>query len=71
MFEPVVQRLREMGTPTLLMSASKDEGQLFGIKPQALPAGRGYLIGRRGAPPARCRPRWPARCPGPGNAPSL
>ena len=46
----LVQRLREMGTPTLLMSASKDEGQLFGIKPQALPAGRGYLIGRRGAP---------------------
>ena len=50
MFEPVVQRLREMGTPTLLMSASKDEGQLFGVKPQALPAGRGYLVGRRGAP---------------------
>jgi S-DNA-T family DNA segregation ATPase FtsK/SpoIIIE len=50
MFEPVVQRLREMGTPTLLMSASKDEGQLFGIKPQALPPGRGYLVARRGAP---------------------
>jgi S-DNA-T family DNA segregation ATPase FtsK/SpoIIIE len=50
MFEPVVQRLREMGTPTLLMSASKDEGQLFGVKPQALPAGRGFLVARRGAP---------------------
>ena len=50
MFEPVVQRLREMGTPTLLMSASKDEGQLFGVKPQALPAGRGYLVARRGSP---------------------
>ncbi|HZC63616.1 MAG TPA: type VII secretion protein EccCa [Streptosporangiaceae bacterium] len=50
MFEPVVQRLREMGTPTLLMSASKDEGQLFGVKPQTLPAGRGYLVARRGAP---------------------
>ena len=60
MFEPVVQRLREMGTPTLLMSASKDEGQLFGVKPQALPAGRGFLVARRGAP-AWCRPRWPAR----------
>lgn len=47
MFEPVVQRLREMGTPTLLMSASKDEGQLFGVKPQPLPPGRGYLIARR------------------------
>jgi DNA segregation ATPase FtsK/SpoIIIE, S-DNA-T family len=50
MFEPVIQRLREMGTPTLLMSANKDEGQLFGVKPQALPAGRGYLIARRAAP---------------------
>ncbi len=50
MFEPVVQRLREMGTPTLLMSASKDEGQLFGVRPQALPAGRGYLVARRGVP---------------------
>ncbi len=49
MFEPVVQRLREMGTPTLLMSASKDEGQLFGVKPQPLPPGRGYLIARRSA----------------------
>ncbi|HWG63276.1 MAG TPA: type VII secretion protein EccCa [Streptosporangiaceae bacterium] len=50
MFEPVIQRLREMGTPTLLMSANKDEGQLFGVKPQALPAGRGFLIARRGTP---------------------
>ena len=49
MFEPVVQRLREMGSPTLLMSASKDEGQLFGVKPQPLPPGRGYLIARRSA----------------------
>jgi DNA segregation ATPase FtsK/SpoIIIE, S-DNA-T family len=49
MFEPVVQRLREMGTPTLLMSASPDEGQLFGVKPQPLPPGRGSLIARRSA----------------------
>jgi hypothetical protein len=47
MFEPVIQRLRELGTPTLLMSASKDEGQLFGVKPQALVPGRGYLVARR------------------------
>jgi S-DNA-T family DNA segregation ATPase FtsK/SpoIIIE len=50
LFEPVIQRLREMGTPTLLMSANKDEGQLFGVKPQTLPAGRGYLTARRAAP---------------------
>ncbi len=49
MFEPVVQRLREMGTPTLLMSASPDEGQLFGVRPQPLPPGRGRLIARRSA----------------------
>ncbi len=50
MFEPVVQRLREMGSPALLMSASKDEGHLFGIKPQAFPCGRGNLVARRAEP---------------------
>ena len=47
MFEPVIQRLREMGSTALLMSASKDEGPLFGIKPQALPCGRGHLATRK------------------------
>ena len=68
MFEPVIQRLRELGTPTLLMSASKDEGQLFGVKPQALIPGRGYLVARRGAPrlvqaalAGELAPAWPAR----------
>jgi ESX secretion system protein EccC len=50
MFEPAVQRLREMGSPALVMSASKDEGPLFGVKPQSLPAGRGYLATRRAEP---------------------
>ena len=50
MFEPVVQRLREMGSTALLMSASKDEGPIFGVKPQTLPAGRGYLVTRRSEP---------------------
>ena len=31
MFEPVIQRLREMGSTALLMSASKDEGPIFGV----------------------------------------
>ena len=70
MFEPVVQRLREMGTPTLLMSASKDEGQLFGIKPQALPAGRGYLVARRGAP-RLVQTALASEVSRAGNAPSL
>jgi S-DNA-T family DNA segregation ATPase FtsK/SpoIIIE len=48
MFEPVVQRMREMGSPGLVMSGSKDEGPLLGgVRPAALPAGRGYLVERR------------------------
>jgi len=48
MFEPVIQRMREMGSPGLIMSGSKDEGQLLGgVRPVALPAGRGYLVERR------------------------
>jgi S-DNA-T family DNA segregation ATPase FtsK/SpoIIIE len=50
MFEPVVQRLREMGSTALLMSASRDEGPIFGVKPQTLPCGRGYLVTRRTEP---------------------
>ncbi|HEY2577204.1 MAG TPA: type VII secretion protein EccCa [Streptosporangiaceae bacterium] len=50
MYEPVVQRLREMGSPVLLMSASKDEGALFGVKPQSLPSGRGFYAARRTEP---------------------
>ncbi len=50
MFEPVIQRLREMGSTALLMSASKDEGPIFGVKPQTLPPGRGYLATRRADP---------------------
>jgi len=50
MFEPVIQRLREMGSTALVMSASKDEGPIFGVKPQSLPCGRGYLATRRTEP---------------------
>jgi ESX secretion system protein EccC len=48
MFEPVIQRMREMGSPGLVMSGSKDEGPLLGgLRPTALPVGRGRLIERR------------------------
>ena len=48
MFDPVIQRIREMGSPGLVMSGSRDEGTLLGsVKPQRLPAGRGYLVERR------------------------
>ena len=49
MFDPVIQRLREMGSPGLIMSGSKDEGALLGgVRPSALPCGRGVLVTRRG-----------------------
>jgi DNA segregation ATPase FtsK/SpoIIIE, S-DNA-T family len=48
MFEPVIQRLKEIGTPTLVMSGSRDEGTIAGsVKPEPLPPGRGRLVTRR------------------------
>ncbi|MGN9836754.1 type VII secretion protein EccCa [Nonomuraea sp. H19] len=48
MFDPVIQRMKDMATPALLMSGSRDEGSLFGnVRPQTLPPGRGFLVDRR------------------------
>ena len=48
MFNPVIQRLREMGTPGVIMSGNPDEGVLFGgVRPAPLPPGRGVLVRRR------------------------
>jgi ESX secretion system protein EccC len=48
MYDPVIQRLREMGSPGLIMSGNRDEGQLLGgVRPAPLPAGRGFLVERR------------------------
>jgi len=48
MFDPIIQRIKEMASPGLLMSGDKDEGILLGnIKPHKLPPGRGYFIDRR------------------------
>jgi S-DNA-T family DNA segregation ATPase FtsK/SpoIIIE len=48
MFEQIVQRVREMGTPGMIMSGSKDEGALLGgVKAQAQPPGRGFFVERR------------------------
>jgi S-DNA-T family DNA segregation ATPase FtsK/SpoIIIE len=47
-FEPVLQRLRELDTPGLLMSGNRDEGALLGnLKPSIQPPGRGTLVRRR------------------------
>jgi DNA segregation ATPase FtsK/SpoIIIE, S-DNA-T family len=46
-FEPVFQRLKEMGSPGLIMSGDPQEGQLIGTQRAAeLPPGRGYLVRR-------------------------
>ena len=50
MFEPVMRSLRDMGTPGVLLSGSKDEGAVLGsVKMEPLPPGRGRLV----APPPR------------------
>jgi len=49
-FEPVFQRLRELGTPGLLMRGDPGEGAVLGgRKAGPLPPGRGWLV-RRDAP---------------------
>ncbi|EWC59340.1 FtsK/SpoIIIE family protein, putative EssC component of Type VII secretion system [Actinokineospora spheciospongiae] len=46
--DPVLGRLRELGTPGLVMSGSPDEGHLLGrVKPAPMPPGRGTLVSRR------------------------
>jgi ESX secretion system protein EccC len=48
LYEPVLQRVRELGSPGLLLSGSKDEGALLGdVKASPQPPGRGYLVSRR------------------------
>ena len=48
MFDPIIQRAREMGSPGMIMSGSRDEGALLGgVKPQAQPPGRGHYVERR------------------------
>ena len=50
-FEPVVQRLRDLGTSGILLSGSKDEGHLLGnLAPQKMPPGRGTLVSRARSP---------------------
>jgi S-DNA-T family DNA segregation ATPase FtsK/SpoIIIE len=48
MFDPVIQRIREMGSPGIVMSGTKDEGVLLGnVKAHKLAPGRGYMVDRR------------------------
>jgi S-DNA-T family DNA segregation ATPase FtsK/SpoIIIE len=48
LYEPVLQRVRELGSPGLILSGSRDEGALLGdVKPGPQPPGRGSLVSRR------------------------
>jgi S-DNA-T family DNA segregation ATPase FtsK/SpoIIIE len=48
LFEPVLARLRELSSPGIVMSGSRDEGVLLGtVRPGPQPPGRGWLVSRR------------------------
>ncbi|MFF5264778.1 type VII secretion protein EccCa [Actinomadura viridis] len=48
LFDPILQQLKDMSSPALVLSGSREEGPLFHeIRPQPLPAGRGTLGDRR------------------------
>ena len=47
LYEPVIQSLRDLAMPGLLLSGSPDEGPLLGnLKPAPAPPGRGRLVSR-------------------------
>ncbi len=48
LYEPVIQHLRELSSPGLVLSGDRDEGALLGtVRPGPLPPGRGWLVTRR------------------------
>ncbi|NMM87865.1 type VII secretion protein EccC [Rhodococcus sp. SRB_17] len=47
LFEPVIARIRDMGTAGVVMSGNRDEGNLVGaIRGSAMPEGRGTYVSR-------------------------
>ncbi|MEV0718319.1 type VII secretion protein EccCa [Asanoa sp. NPDC050611] len=48
LYDPIIQRLRELAAAGLVMSGDPDEGPLVGpVRPGPLPAGRGRLVTRK------------------------
>ncbi|MFD2467652.1 type VII secretion protein EccCa [Amycolatopsis silviterrae] len=48
LFEQFLARVRDVGSPGLMLSGDREEGPLLGgLKPESLPPGRGRLITRR------------------------
>jgi S-DNA-T family DNA segregation ATPase FtsK/SpoIIIE len=49
LYDPVIGKLKEIASPGLVGSGSKDEGALLGtVKPALLPPGRGVMVSRKG-----------------------
>nr|WP_206037672.1 type VII secretion protein EccCa [Rhodococcus sp. HNM0569] len=49
LYEPVIARMRDLVSAGLVMSGSRDEGNLIGtVRASAMPPGRGTLVTRRG-----------------------
>ncbi|WP_153506560.1 type VII secretion protein EccCa [Cumulibacter manganitolerans] len=47
-YEALLQRMRDLAAPGIVLSGSRDEGALVGtVRPQVLPPGRGYYVTRR------------------------
>ncbi|MGO1052372.1 type VII secretion protein EccCa [Crossiella sp. CA198] len=47
-YDPVLMRIKELGSPGLIMSGSRDEGVLLGdVRSSPQPPGRGQLVSRR------------------------
>jgi DNA segregation ATPase FtsK/SpoIIIE, S-DNA-T family len=50
-YEPVLQRIRELGSPGIVLAGDPQEGALLGtVRASALPPGRGTLVRRRERP---------------------
>ncbi|WP_354670956.1 type VII secretion protein EccCa [Actinomadura sp. DC4] len=48
LYDPVIQRIKDMANPALILSGTKEEGALFGdVRARPLPPGRGYFVERR------------------------
>ncbi len=48
LYDPLIQRLRELSAPGVVLSGDPDEGPLLGpVRPTALPPGRGRLVTRK------------------------
>ncbi|MBT8227784.1 MAG: type VII secretion protein EccCa [Dactylosporangium sp.] len=69
LYETVLMRLRELGTPGIVMAGSRDEGVLLGnVRPGPLPPGRGWLVTRRRGTQLVQLLDFPSRTPDPSTS---